>query len=40
MNRGFKIFKLFNFNRTDKAFEFFLSNGDWDTRRGRQRGGH
>ena len=28
MNRGFEIFEVFSFNRTDKAFEIFLSNGD------------
>ena len=28
MNRGFEIFEAFCFNRTDKAFEIFLSNGD------------
>ena len=27
-NRGFEIFEVFSFNRTDKAFEIFLSNGD------------
>ena len=25
---GFEIFEVFTFNRTDKAFEIFLSNGD------------
>ena len=28
MNRGFEIFEVFSFNRTDKVFEIFLSNGD------------
>ena len=28
MNRGFEIFEVFSFNRTDKAFDIFLSNGD------------
>jgi len=41
MNRGFEIF---SFNRTDKVFEIFLSNGDsgyYNTiRRGPQAGGH
>ena len=27
MNRGFEIFEVFSFNRTDKVFEIFLSNG-------------
>ena len=44
MNRGFDIFEVFSFNRIDKAFEFFLSNGDsgyYNTiRRGPQAGGH
>ena len=44
MNRGFEIFEVFSFNRTDKAFEIFLSNGDsgyYNTiRRGPQAGGH
>ena len=43
MNRGFEIFEVFSFNRTDKAFELFLSNGDsgyYNTRRGPQAGGH
>ena len=44
MNRGFEIFEVFTFNRTDKAFEIFLSNGDsgyYNTiRRGPQAGGH
>ena len=44
MNRGFEIFEFFSFNRTDKAFEIFLSNGDsgyYNTiRRGPQAGGH
>ena len=44
MNRGFEIFEVFSFNRTDKAFEIFWSNGDsgyYNTiRRGPQAGGH
>ena len=44
MNRGLEIFEVFSFNRTDKAFEIFLSNGDsgyYNTiRRGPQAGGH
>ena len=43
MNRGFEIFEVFSFNRTDKAFEIFLSNGDsgyYTIRRGPQAGGH
>ena len=28
INRGFEIFEVLSFNRTDKAFEIFLSNGD------------
>ena len=44
MNRGFEIFEVFSFNRTDKAFEILLSNGDsgyYNTiRRGPQAGGH
>ena len=44
MNRGFEIFEVFSFNRTDKAFEIFLSNRDsgyYNTiRRGPQAGGH
>ena len=43
MNRGFEIFEVFSFNRTDKAFEHFLSNGDsgyYNNRRGPQAGGH
>ena len=31
MNRGFETFEVFSFNRTDKAFEIFLSNGTRDT---------
>ena len=44
MNRGFEIFEVFSFNRTDKAFEIFLSNGDSryenTIRRDPQAGGH
>ena len=52
MNRGLRYLRfsvsialtVFSFNRTDKAFEFFLSNGDsgyYNTiRRGPQAGGH
>ena len=46
MNRGFEIFQVFSLNRTDKAFDIFLSNGDsgqYNTisiRRGPQAGGH
>ena len=43
MNCCFEIFEVFSFNRTDKAFEIFLSNGDsgcYNTiRRGLQAGG-
>ena len=28
VNWCFEIFEIFNFNRADKAFDFFLSNGD------------
>ena len=43
LNRGFEIFQVFIFNRTDKVFDFFLNNGDsgYNTiRRGPQAGGH
>ena len=28
MNSSFEIFEVFSFNRANKAFEIFLSNGD------------
>ena len=31
MNRGFEIFEVFSFNRTDKAFEIFYPRGTRDT---------
>ena len=31
MNRGFEIFEVFSFNRTDKAFEIFCPTGTRDT---------
>ena len=44
MNRGFEIFEVFSFNRTDKAFEIFLTKGDSGyyniIGRGPQAGGH
>ena len=27
MNRGFEIFEVFSFNRTDKVFDFFVQRG-------------
>ena len=30
MNRGFEIFEVFSFNRTDKAFDIFCPTGTRD----------